>query len=86
MDLVDNNELPFLCPQKRICVVQPTLIDGPFQIQVKRRGFRPSRCDGAGEGGLSHLAWSEQHHAWHMFEAVFDERPKASADHEVMTP
>ena len=41
MDFVDYNQLSCLSAQKRIGVLQATLVGGAFQIKVESRGLSP---------------------------------------------
>jgi len=46
MDFVDHNQLSCLRAQKRIGVLQATLVGGPFQIKVESRGLGSPGCNG----------------------------------------
>ena len=46
MDFVDYNQLSCLSTQKRIGVLQATLVGGAFQIKVDSRSLSPAGCNG----------------------------------------
>jgi hypothetical protein len=45
MDFVDYNQLSCLSTQKRVGVLQATLVGGAFQIKVESRGLSPPGCN-----------------------------------------
>jgi hypothetical protein len=42
---MDEIPVDWLAPQKRIGVLQATLVDGAFQIKVDSSGLRPPGCN-----------------------------------------
>jgi len=82
MDLIDDDELAGLSPQKGVGIPQAALIHWPLKIKVERCIPGPASCNAARESGLADLARAEQDDGRHLLQAVFHIPTQAASDHD----
>src|SRR6185436_20031219 len=82
VDLIDDHQLAGLLAQESLGVGQSAAIGLALQVEVDGAGT-PSGDQPAGQRGLSHLSWSEQHNSGQVSEAILDRggHPSSEGSH-----